>query len=320
MYMIHIYMGYILAARGKAHLYKNLMQYTGILLDCMFFLQSKQCPENITIPLDLKKYRIQKTLYSSSKTRVRLLCTRQDESSQIVLKRYSKKVLRKTDDGVAAAMREATLHAQLTHEHIIKLYGAWETEDGFYMALEPATQGDLFDMIYGHEDNNHHAPRLTKHWVVSKLIAPLVDAVRYLHCLDVAHTDIKPENIAFTATGRLVLIDMGLAVYTYHPHEYAHAYTKDYGAPELEGAGIESTDINHKALDIWCIGALLFEAINQESPRPLKKSRRHRCRLHTKSKLLKQLFKMCCRLDPKDRPSIDRLHEMISNKANALIS
>lgn len=81
----------------------------------------------------------------------------------------------------------------------------------------------------------------------------LLDAVAYIHSLDIVHRDIKPSNIMITANGKnMKLIDFGLADTDVHAILKQPAGTAQYMAPEQ--ASKSQPDVRN---DIYSMGLVL---------------------------------------------------------------
>jgi len=84
-----------------------------------------------------------------------------------------------------------------------------------------------------------------------------------LHTVGLIHRDIKPSNVMVTTDGRVVILDMGLAVETdgnrFHNSDHELAGTPYYMAPEqAKGESISA------ACDWYAVGVILFEALTDE--------------------------------------------------------
>jgi hypothetical protein len=90
---------------------------------------------------------------------------------------------------------------------------------------------------------------------VVRLGIDLADALVYLHDVGVLHRDLKPSNVGFTATGKLKLLDFGVAVRVAATHRHAIAGTAMYMPPEAL-AGAPPSPV----YDLWSLGVLLCEA------------------------------------------------------------
>lgn len=87
----------------------------------------------------------------------------------------------------------------------------------------------------------------------SHVARQLLEALSYIHSLDIVHRDIKPSNIMITANGKNVkLIDFGLADTDAHAILKQPAGTKQYMAPEQ--ASTSHPDVRN---DIYSLGVVL---------------------------------------------------------------
>jgi eukaryotic-like serine/threonine-protein kinase len=100
---------------------------------------------------------------------------------------------------------------------------------------------------------------------VLTLLAPVVDAVSYLHRqpIPVLHRDIKPANIVQKEHGKTVLVDFGIAK-EYHPDTTTTAIrhcSAGYSAPEqYSGVGTDTRS------DIYSLGATCYALLTGTIP------------------------------------------------------
>ena len=93
----------------------------------------------------------------------------------------------------------------------------------------------------------------------------LVHGLNALHAAHKIHRDIKPSNILVTSTGRVVLVDFGLAAEIGHGHaedEGNIVGTAAYMAPE-QSAGETTLGA---AVDWYALGAVIFHALTGHLP------------------------------------------------------
>jgi serine/threonine protein kinase len=87
----------------------------------------------------------------------------------------------------------------------------------------------------------------------------LLNAVAYLHSNGVLHRDVKPQNLMFSESGILKLIDFGLSIDI--PCDFGElmcqVVTESYKAPELcSGSKSYGTGV-----DIWSVGCVFAEMV-----------------------------------------------------------
>ena len=151
---------------------------------------------------------------------------------------------------------EVRIMYSLNHEHIIKLYNHYEDDDYFYLLLEYAPNGQLYDKLkkVGRFVENDAAQYMRE----------VISAVEYLHSLNppIIHRDIKPENILIDDKSSVKLCDFGWSNF-FHPNRVRMTYcgTPDYLSPEM----IRQQGHDQR-LDIWNLGVLLFEMLTGRPP------------------------------------------------------
>ncbi|KAJ3329625.1 Calcium/calmodulin-dependent protein kinase type 1 [Blyttiomyces sp. JEL0837] len=134
-------------------------------------------------------------------------------NSIVALKAINTGMSQVVDDVRKAFRREvALLKMSSIHPNIIRLLDSWEGRSTVYQVFDVATGGDLTTGLKGPIPENE----------ATRLIAPIVDAVRFLHDFGILHRDVRPANILLRrpVTGREsleelmtipVLSDFGIA-------------------------------------------------------------------------------------------------------------
>ncbi|KAF0763725.1 serine/threonine-protein kinase Chk1-like, partial [Aphis craccivora] len=106
-------------------------------------------------------------------------------------------------NALATVKKEAAIHCRLNHPSIIKYYGQRHCKDNYYIFLEYASGGELFDRI----EPDIGMPLSD----ARKFFKELIAGVEYLHNNGIAHRDLKPENLLLDVNGNLKISDFGLA-------------------------------------------------------------------------------------------------------------
>jgi serine/threonine protein kinase len=153
-------------------------------------------------------------------------------------------------DAVALLRDEARAMAGLNHEHLAVIYGLEVWRDTPVLIVEFLEGGTLREKI-------RRGP-LPLHDVVA-IGCRLADALTYMHERKVLHRDIKPSNIGFTATGRVKLLDFGLA-----PSQRLGG-TPAYLPPEVAQPTSPSV-----AFDLWALSVVLREMVSEKKRREMR--------------------------------------------------
>jgi serine/threonine protein kinase len=90
----------------------------------------------------------------------------------------------------------------------------------------------------------------------------ICEGIKYIHDLNVLHRDLKPENILFDENYKPKLADFGFACkISAHERRNTICGTREYFSPEIFTYKNQSL-----ALDIWCLGVLLYELCHSKVP------------------------------------------------------
>ena len=177
--------------------------------------------------------------------------------------KYAVKALDKRNksnlDQKAYFQREIEVMYKLNHSNIVKLYGHFEDNIYCYFLMEYIPKGNLYGLM-----PKDKKKRIKTELCIS-IIKDVISAVFFLHNMKppIIHRDIKPDNVLLSSKSYLTkLTDF---IWSNYVHEEEKRFTvcgsPIYLAPEiLKGTG------HDEAVDIWCIGVLLFELITTNVP------------------------------------------------------
>jgi serine/threonine protein kinase len=155
------------------------------------------------------------------------------------------KRLRGLDPGwVFRFKREYRVVADLSHPNIARLYELFCEKEQWYLTME---------LVRGRHFGEHvsRAPEDLRSCFIQLALA--IEALHRSGCL---HRDIKPPNALVEPTGRVVLLDFGLACDRQGRGATATAGTPPYMAPELGMGGVPT-----EASDWYAFGVMLYEAL-----------------------------------------------------------
>jgi serine/threonine protein kinase len=201
-----------------------------------------------------------------------------------------------------ALVREVTLHKELLHPHIIRLYNSFREGTTLYIILEYMENGNIFKLI--------RERAITVDMAV-KIFAQMIGALAYFHAKNIIHRDIKPENILWNKAGRFKLSDFGFCGnFLETGGRKTMCGTTEYIAPE-----VILSDAQTDRLDIWCMGILLFEMLHFRAPYQVKNTywlmqeiqkRKVECDPHL-PKDLRDIIHACLQIQPPRRPTAQQL-------------
>ncbi|MFO7605916.1 MAG: protein kinase [Desulfurivibrionaceae bacterium] len=156
---------------------------------------------------------------------------------------------------LARFKREAQAAGRLTHPGIVTVYDYDEDGDNAFIAMEYVHGRELKEYL----DSNQ---RFSLNTVID-IISQLLDALIYSHARGVVHRDIKPGNILVLDTGRIKVMDFGIArIESSTLTQFGDVLgTPSYMAPEqCSGQPVD------KRSDLYSTGGILYHLITGEKP------------------------------------------------------
>lgn len=152
--------------------------------------------------------------------------------------------------------------SRISHENIIKLYGACTTQDPVCLVMEYAEGGSLYSLLHWTHPTQP-APIYTSSHVMSWALQ-CARGVEYLHGIKpkgIIHRDLKPPNLLLTRCGTVLKIcDFGTAcdMKTYMTNNKGSAA---WMAPEV----FEGNNYTEKC-DVFSFGIILWEMVSRRKP------------------------------------------------------
>jgi len=171
-----------------------------------------------------------------------------------------------------AVRREVRLLSGLDHEHLVKARDVVRLRDqhggraGLALLLDYAPGGSLAQLLAARG-------RLGPGETVT-VLTPIAQALAYLHGNGFTHGDVSPGNVLFSAVGKPLLADLGVARMLADPAEPSRPGTagfRDPGPAEEQRAGLQpGSDVySVAALGWFCLTGRAPEPERQRPPLPL---------------------------------------------------
>lgn len=174
-------------------------------------------------------------------------------NERFAIKCYSKTVLK---DKKHLVEEEINIMKKLQHPNIVQYFDCYESQLHYYLVLEYAVGGELFDRILY---NGHYSEKDS-----SRLTLQILSAVNYLHSLNIVHRDLKPENLLCYGTeddSKIMISDFGLAAIDKDSNLTGLNGSPNYLAPE-----IVNNERYGRAVDLWSIGVIVFTLLSGSLP------------------------------------------------------
>jgi len=150
-----------------------------------------------------------------------------------------------------------------SNKHIIRMEETFDEEDAFYIVFEKVNGGPLMKAIA-------RSDTISEKEVVA-VVKELADAIAFLHSINIAHRDLKPDNILCVNTTsispiKLCDLDLGSKIEINHPNDetvtpqlMTPVGSAEYMAPEVvEGFVSDEAGPYDKRCDLWSLGVVIY--------------------------------------------------------------
>jgi serine/threonine protein kinase len=156
---------------------------------------------------------------------------------------------------VAAFQREADMLAQLSNEHIPRVFDRFSDQNHHYLVME------FIDGITLEQKLKDAGGKLSEGEVIDVALQVL-DTLEYLHNLEppVIYRDLKPSNVMLTPSGQVKLIDFGIARLFQPLSNATMIGTQGYAPPEQYRGKVEFRS------DLYALGATMHHALSGRDP------------------------------------------------------
>ncbi|WP_346959034.1 serine/threonine-protein kinase [uncultured Arthrobacter sp.] len=165
-------------------------------------------------------------------------------------------------DAEESVRREVLILSALDHEHLVKAHavlrvGYANGGVGLGLVLDYAAGGSLGQLLSARGS-------LAAGEAVT-ILTPIAQALAYLHAKGFTHGDVSPGNVLFTAQGKPLLADLGVARMLADPQESGRAGTDGFHDPapvDAVRAGLQPER------DVYSLAALGWFCLTGRAPEP----------------------------------------------------
>ena len=152
--------------------------------------------------------------------------------------------------------QELILARQVTHKNVIRIFDLGQSEGIKFITMDFVEGQDLRQLLL---EKGKLAPDQA-----ARIMLQICRALEAAHAEGVIHRDLKPQNVMLDASGRVYVMDFGIARSAYLPgmtQTGALIGTPEYMSPE-QGRGEKLTERS----DIFSLGIILYEMLTGKSP------------------------------------------------------
>ena len=191
-------------------------------------------------------YRIEKTIGEGTFGKVKL-AIHIPTGEQVAIKILEKSKINDQDE-LERVEKEIKYLKILNHPNIIQIYEIIENSKNFYLVMEYAPGGELFNYIVKNEKIGENES--------SYFFSQIIHGIEEIHRKKICHRDIKPENLLLTTNKIIKIIDFGLSN-EYDKFLSTPCGSPCYASPEM----IRGVKYNGLSVDLWASGIILYAMV-----------------------------------------------------------
>ncbi|XP_070598882.1 death-associated protein kinase 1 [Erythrolamprus reginae] len=187
-------------------------------------------------------------------------CREKTTGAQYAAKFIKKRRTKSSRRGVSREdiEREVNILKEIQHPNVITLHDVYESKMDVILILELVAGGELFDFLAEKESLTEEE--------ATEFLKQILNGVKYLHSLQIAHFDLKPENIMLLERNipkpHIKIIDFGLA----HKIDFSNEFKNIFGTPEFVAPEIVNYEPLGLEADMWSIGVITYILLSGASP------------------------------------------------------
>ncbi|MCX6498000.1 MAG: serine/threonine-protein kinase [Arthrobacter sp.] len=170
-------------------------------------------------------------------------------------------------DAEDAARREVRILSALDHEHLVKAHAVVRMHHG---TVGDGPGGDGLGLVLDYAPGGSLAGLLSARGSLGPgeavtVLTPIAQTLSYLHGHGFTHGDVSPGNVLFTAEGKPLLADLGVARMLADPQDPSRAGTDGFRDPapvDAVRAGLQPEG------DVYSVAALGWYILTGRAPEP----------------------------------------------------
>jgi 5'-AMP-activated protein kinase catalytic alpha subunit len=165
--------------------------------------EDEQNQEFVNLPSSIGPYEIKEKMNDGGYSKIYLGISKYT-NDKVAIKIIDKSLLIKNPDDLLLIRNEIDILKLLKHRNILTLYEIYESYQYFFLVTEHLTS-ELLNLILSKKRLNESD--------ALKIFVQMVDALQYLHKMQICHRDIRVEHVLFDNNNIPKIIDFGIVVF-----------------------------------------------------------------------------------------------------------
>jgi serine/threonine-protein kinase len=152
-------------------------------------------------------------------------------------------------------LNEVTISGKLSHPNIVQIFDVGEVDDAPFIVMELVDAQSLDEWM-------RHQSDLPLETVID-IVEQLAAALEYAHSKGIVHRDLKPSNVLIESSGRVRLMDFGVA-YLHEPtQETDHTHDEEtiVGTPYYMSPEQLAGKTPDQRSDLYSLGVVMYQLV-----------------------------------------------------------
>ena len=171
-------------------------------------------------------------------------------NDEVIVKIIEKEIIQENLEDLTLVLKQIESLKILKHKNIISLYEIYESPKYFYLIMEYCPKKNLIEKIILKKRLNENEALI--------IFIQLLDALIYMHKMNIAHRNLRTEHILFDKNNRPKIIGFNYSTFYQKEKKIDGMFgSLCYICPEI----LNEEQYNPELADVWSLGAILYVMI-----------------------------------------------------------